>query len=76
MLPRVAEMDDLQRSGEGLMGQVPDPEGALADDDLLLRPAPAAAPSFAIERKPNASAPSMAPVQLVAFLSRGGRRWR
>jgi hypothetical protein len=49
MLPRVAEMDDLQRSGEELMGQVADQEGAVADDDLLLRPAPAAPPSFAIE---------------------------
>ncbi len=36
MLAGVIEIDDLQGAGKVLIGQVPDPFGAVADDDLLL----------------------------------------
>ena len=49
VLPRMVEIDDLNRAGEVLVGQVPDPEGTIAKDDLLLRSAPAAAPGLGVE---------------------------
>ena len=36
MLAGVEEIDDLDRAGEVLFGNVPDPFGAVADDDFLL----------------------------------------
>jgi hypothetical protein len=34
VLPRVTEIDDLHRGGEVLIGQVPDRDGSVANDDL------------------------------------------
>src|SRR5258708_25445064 len=49
MLARVIEIDDLDRAGKVLLGQIPDPLGPIAHDDLLLCAAPAALPSFHIK---------------------------
>src|SRR5215469_12971379 len=43
------KIDYLNRAGEMLLGQIPDPLRPFAHDDFLLRPAPAALPGFHIE---------------------------
>jgi hypothetical protein len=48
MLTRVIEIDDLNRAGKMLVGEIPDPFGAVADD-YLCRTAPAAVPGFQID---------------------------
>lgn len=46
VLASVIQIDDLHRTGKVLVGQVPDPFGAVAYDDLLLRATPAPVPGF------------------------------
>jgi hypothetical protein len=43
----VVWVDDLNGSGEMLAGEVPDPDGSVPEDHLLLRPAP----GFGIEAR-------------------------
>ena len=52
MLPRVVKIDDLNRAREMLVGEVPDPDRTVAEQDLVARAAPAAPPSLAV--KPQA----------------------
>jgi len=49
VLSGVIEIDDLDRTGEVLLSQVPDPFGTIADDDLGLCPIPTAFESLDIE---------------------------
>ena len=49
VLASVKEIDNLNRAGEVLRGDVPDPFGSVADRHFLSRPAPAAIPGFQIE---------------------------
>ena len=42
-------IDDLDRSGEVRLREVPDPLGSITHDDFLLRPAPAALPGFYVD---------------------------
>src|ERR1043166_9448657 len=49
MLTRVVEVDNLDRTGKMEPGQVPDPLGAVAQDDFLCGATPAAFPSFQVE---------------------------
>ena len=49
MLPRVVEIDDLNRARKIWLGQVPNPFGTITDDDLLLRAAPTALPGFQLD---------------------------
>ena len=49
VLARVIEIDDLNRAGKMLVGQIPDPFGSVAHDDFLFRAAPAAVPGFQID---------------------------
>src|SRR6267143_6186066 len=49
MLPGMIKIDDLNGAGEVLVGQIPDPDGSVADDDFELGPLPSSAPSFAID---------------------------
>ena len=46
MLAGVIQIDDLNGARKMLLRQVPDPLGAIADDDLVLRVAPTALPGF------------------------------
>ena len=43
------EIDDLDGAGKMWLGQIPDPFGPVAHDDLLFGATPAALPSFQIE---------------------------
>src|SRR5271166_823393 len=45
------DVDDLNSAGEVIVGDVPDPFGAISDHDLLLRALPAAIPGFQIESR-------------------------
>ena len=49
MFAGVVEVDDLGRFGEALVGEVPDPAGAVADDDELPDVVAAAAAGFGLE---------------------------
>ena len=49
VLARVIQIDDLHRAGKMLLGQIPDPFGPIAHDDLLFRAAPAALPGFHVD---------------------------
>jgi hypothetical protein len=49
MLAGVEEVDDLNRAREVLIGQVPDPFGAITDHDFLAGVAPAPFPGFHIQ---------------------------
>src|SRR5260370_35584050 len=51
MLSGVIKIDDLNRAGEVLLGNIPDPFCSIADDDLLLGTAPTALGGFQIEPK-------------------------
>src|SRR6516225_898748 len=53
MLPGVIQVDDLNRAGEMLLSQVPNPFGAIADHDFLLCSAPAAFPRFDVKAPPE-----------------------
>jgi hypothetical protein len=44
VLTSVIQIDDLNRAGEVQIGEVPDPFGAVADDDFLFRTVPSAVP--------------------------------
>jgi len=46
VLARVIEIDDLDRAGKRLFGQIPDPLGAIAHDDPVCRAAPVALPGL------------------------------
>src|SRR5450432_1270465 len=43
------KIDDLNGAGKVLVGQVPDPDGSVADDHFELGPFPSSAPNFAID---------------------------
>ena len=49
VLAGVIEIDDLHRAREMQLGQIPDPFGAVAQDDFLFRAAPAALPGFQVD---------------------------
>src|SRR5882672_8792120 len=49
MLTSMIEVDDLNGAGKVLRGEIPDPDSAVADHHLLVRPAPATPPGFGIE---------------------------
>ena len=49
MLAGMQQINDLNRAGEVLLGDVPDPLGTIADDDLFLGATPAAFPGLQIE---------------------------
>src|ERR1035438_3581417 len=49
MLAGVIKIDNLNGPGEVLIGDIPDPFGSIADDDLLYGTAPAALPGFQID---------------------------
>src|SRR6266403_5242846 len=51
MLAGMIEIDDWNRAREVPTGDIPDPLGSVADDHLLLRPAPAAFPGFSVEAR-------------------------
>src|SRR5215831_5124129 len=53
MLAGVIQIDDLKRAREMFLRQMPDPLGAVAHDDLLLRAAPTALPGFDIQMPPK-----------------------
>src|SRR5579862_4896636 len=53
MLARVIEVDDLDRTGKMEFGQIPNPLGPIAHDDLLLGATPTALPSLQIEPSPE-----------------------
>ena len=65
VLAGVIEIDDLNRAGEVLIGNIPDPFGSIADDDLLFGAAPTALPGFQIE----------ALAKLLRRFNRSQRRW-
>jgi hypothetical protein len=46
VLTSVIQIDDLNRAGEVLIGEVPDPFGAVADDDFPFRAVPSAIPGL------------------------------
>ncbi len=68
MLAGVEEVDDLNGSGEMIVGEVPDPLCAIADDDFLFSAGPAAFPGFDIE-------PFAKLLGVLNGPSVGGRRW-
>src|SRR6266498_4047305 len=49
MLPGMIKVHDLDGAGKVLIGQIPDPNGSVADDHFELGPLPSSAPSFAID---------------------------
>jgi hypothetical protein len=49
MLSGVEKIDDFDGPGKMQSGGVPDPFGAVADDDLLLRPVPATLEGLGID---------------------------
>ena len=49
VLAGVIEIDDLNRAREMQIGKIPDPFGAVADDDFLYRAAPAALIGFQVD---------------------------
>ena len=49
VLAGVEEIDDLEGTGKVLLGEVPDPFGTVADDDLLLGAAPATVPGLEVK---------------------------
>jgi hypothetical protein len=49
VLARVKQIDNLYCAGEMLIGNVPDPFGAIAEDDFLFRAAPPPFPGLQIE---------------------------
>jgi hypothetical protein len=49
MLAGMVEIDDLDGAREVLVGQIPDPNGAVGNDCFLVGPAPAAPPGFGVE---------------------------
>jgi len=49
VLAGVIKIDDLNRAGEVLIGNIPDPLRSIADDDLLFGAAPTALADFQIE---------------------------
>src|SRR5882724_2466844 len=51
MLAGMIEIDDWNRAREVPTGDIPDPLGSVADDHLLLRPAPAAFPGFSVDAR-------------------------
>ena len=61
VLSGVIEIDDLNRAGEVLLGNIPDPFRSIAYDDLLLGTVPTALAGFQIRRRPNSCAVSIAP---------------
>src|SRR5207244_5349709 len=48
MLPRMVEIYNLNSAGEVLVGDVPNPESAIAKNDFRFRPVPASIPGFPI----------------------------
>src|ERR1035437_2433436 len=51
VLSGVIKIDDLNRAGEVLIGNIPDPFRSIADDDLLLGAVPTALAAFQIEAR-------------------------
>jgi len=49
MLTGVEEINDLDGAWKVLVGETPDPDGAVADHDLLLSPAPTTPPVFVVK---------------------------
>ena len=49
VLARVIQIDDLNRARKMLVGEIPDPFGAVANDYLLFCTAPAPVPGFQID---------------------------
>src|SRR5258708_11304757 len=49
MLPGMIEIDDLNGAGEVLVGQIPDPNGPICNDDLDSGPLPTSAPGLGID---------------------------
>ena len=49
MLPGMIKIDDLDRAGKVLLGQIPDPDGPVSDDDFGGGPLPTPAPSLGID---------------------------
>ena len=49
MLPGMIEIDDLDSAGEVLIGEVPDPDGTVGNDDFGGSPLPASAESFRVD---------------------------
>src|SRR5580692_4815217 len=49
MLPGMIQIHDLNGAGEVLVGQIPDPHGAISHDHLESGPLPTSAPSLRIE---------------------------
>ena len=49
MFARVKVIDNLNCAGEVLVGEIPDPLGAIADNDLPFRAAPAPVPSVQVK---------------------------
>src|ERR1039457_4298030 len=53
VLSGVIKIDDLNRAGEVLLGNIPDPFRSIADDDLLFGAVPTALAGFQIEAQPK-----------------------
>src|ERR1035437_4526963 len=53
VLSGVIKIDDLNRAGEVLLGNIPDPFRSIAYDDLLLGAVPTALAGFQIEAQPK-----------------------
>src|SRR5450631_1070804 len=49
MLPGMIKIHDLNGAGKVLVGQIPDPDGSVAEDHFEFGPLPSSAPSFAID---------------------------
>src|SRR5215813_5367655 len=49
MLTSMIKIDDLNSAGKVLRGEIPDPLGSIADDDLLPGSAPASFPSLEVQ---------------------------
>src|SRR5712671_2686068 len=53
MLPRMVEIDNLNSAGEMLLGEVPNPGSAIAENDFRFRSVPASIAGFPINAAPK-----------------------
>src|SRR5712692_4306326 len=49
MLPGMVEVDDLNSAGKMLVGQIPDPDSPVSDDDFDAGPLPTSTPGLGID---------------------------
>src|ERR1039458_807121 len=82
MLPGMIQIHDLNRTGEVLVGQIPNPDGPISQDHFDRGPLPTSAPSLRIDAEAEFLGGLMGPSVVVgvrfgdrpAFLVQGGLR--